>query len=131
AYAHQALPFEELVQTLERERGVDRVSLCQVMFILQNAIRQPPPLSSLTLRVLEAAENRWETNLTATTFEIIMGLRDNPQGLNCVCIYKPQLFDNARVSRLMRDFRYVLERIVVQPQQLLSTFDTLNRPIAR
>ena len=38
AYAHQDIPFEELVQTLEREGGFERRFLCQAMLILQNPI---------------------------------------------------------------------------------------------
>ena len=48
AYAHQDLPFEDLVQALERERALKRSSLCQVLFVLQHAV--PPPANSLVSR---------------------------------------------------------------------------------
>src|SRR2546423_16384 len=40
AYARQDLPFEDLVQTLEGERGLKASSLCQVMVIMQNAMQR-------------------------------------------------------------------------------------------
>ena len=36
AYAHQELPFDHLVQTLEELRKIDRASLFQVMLIYNN-----------------------------------------------------------------------------------------------
>ena len=41
AFANQDLPFEEVVSTLERERGVEPATLAQVMIWLQNAALRP------------------------------------------------------------------------------------------
>ena len=122
AYAHQDLPFEALVQTLERERHLQRRSLCQVMFILQNAIWQPPQLSDLTLSLIGADESAGEPGLTATTCDIVLNVWDKPHGLAGACIYKTTLFDAATINQMLEDFQRVLEVIVVQPEQPLSTF---------
>ena len=122
AYAHQDLPFEALVQTLEHERHLQRRSLCQVMFILQNAIWQPPQLSDLTLSLIGADESAGEPGLTATTCDIVLNVWDKPQGLAGACIYKTTLFDAATINQMLEDFQRVLEDIVVQPEQPLSTF---------
>ena len=80
AYAHQDLPFEDLVQALERERALKRSSLCQVLFVLQHAV--PPPASSLVSRYgLETSQGMTEPGITATTFDCILMMRETPQGL--------------------------------------------------
>ncbi len=50
AYAHQDLPFEDLIRTLESERHFQRASLCQVMMIWHNTMVQPYPCSTEALR---------------------------------------------------------------------------------
>jgi len=122
AYAHQDLPFEDLVQTLEHEHHLQRRSLCQGMFILQNAMRQPAKLSDLTLSFIGADESVGELGLTVTAFDIVLTLWESPQGLAGACIYKTTLFDAATINQLLEDYQRVLKRIIVQPEQSLSTF---------
>jgi amino acid adenylation domain-containing protein len=126
AYVHQDLPFEDLVQTLERERALKRSSLCQVMFVLQHAAPPPRTLPGLTLRVLAADQSTTEPGVTATTFDCILMVRETPQGLTGACIYKTALFDAATIKRLLGDFQEVLERLVAQPEQPLSTIGSLG-----
>jgi acyl-CoA synthetase (AMP-forming)/AMP-acid ligase II/aryl carrier-like protein len=122
AYAHQDLPFEDLVQTLEHEHHLQRRSLCQGMFILQNAMRQPAKLSDLTLSFIGADESVGELGLTVTAFDIVLTLWESPQGLAGSCIYKTTLFDAATINQMLEDYQRVLKHIIVQPEQSLSTF---------
>jgi acyl-CoA synthetase (AMP-forming)/AMP-acid ligase II/aryl carrier-like protein len=122
AYTHQDLPFEDLVQTLERERGLDRMSLCQVMVILQNAMLRPRPLSAQTLGSLEADWSAVELDVAATTFDIVLVLRARPHGLVGTCIYKTALFETATINRMLEDFQRVLEHLISQADQPPLTF---------
>ena len=122
AYAHQDLPFEDLVQILEHEQHRQRRSLCQGMFILQNAMRQPAKLSDLTLSFIGADESVGELGLTVTAFDIVLTLWESPQGLAGSCIYKTTLFDATTINQLLEDYQRVLKRIIIQPEQPLSTF---------
>jgi hypothetical protein len=126
AYDHQDLPFEDLARTLERERNLKRTSLCQAMFIMQNFT--PPPLTfpGLTLRLLPMVEGVGEPDLTLTTFEAILVLRESSQGLSGALTYKTTLLDAATANRLLDSFQRVLERIVSHPEQTLSTFGCLE-----
>jgi non-ribosomal peptide synthetase component F len=126
AYAHQDLPFEDLVQTLERERGLKRSSLCQVMFILQNAMHRPLRRSARTLSFLETDLSILMPPLVGTTFEVVLILRERPQGLTVSAIYKRDLFDATTIDRMLRDFQHVLECLIGQPEQPLATFRSLR-----
>jgi len=133
AYAHQDLPFEDLVRALEHERDLKRSSLCQVLFVLQHAVPPPRQLPGLTLRVLEADQSVAAPGVTATTFDCVLMIHQRPQGLDGSCIYKTALFDAATIQRLLEDFQEVLERLVAQPEQQLSALGSLgskrgNRP---
>jgi non-ribosomal peptide synthetase component F len=126
AYTHQDLPFEELLQTLERERHLQRASLCQVMVIWQNAMLRPLQLSAQMLSFLTIAQNVVAPAVALTTFDIILILRERPQGLTGTCIYKTDLFDAVTMSRMLDDFQYVLSCLSVQPEQALATFYCLQ-----
>jgi amino acid adenylation domain-containing protein len=126
AFAHQDLPFEDLVQTLEQERGLKRSSLCQVLFILQNAMYRPLQRSARTLSFLETDLNILMPPLSGTTFDVVLSLHEKSPGLIVSAIYKQNLFEATTIGHLLEDFQHVLERLVVWPEQPLSTFRPLG-----
>jgi hypothetical protein len=126
AYTHQELPFEELVQTLEHERHLQRASLCQVMVIWQNAMLRPLQFSPRRLSFLTMEQNVVAPNAAFTTFDIILALRERPQGLTGTCLYKTDLFDVATIGRMLDDFQDVLACLSAQPEQPLATFRSLR-----
>jgi amino acid adenylation domain-containing protein len=122
AYAHQDLPFEDLVRALERERGLKRTSLSQVMVVWQNAIFQPLQRTTRTLSFSETDVSTLMPSLVATTFDVVFILRSRPEGLTISCLYKSDLFDAERIHHMLTDFHRVLDHFVVHPEQSLSTF---------
>jgi len=121
AYAHQDLPFEELVATLERERGLEPVTLSRVMIVLQNAALRPATRSGRALSFEEAKPSMLLPLVTATTFDVVLMLHESAQGLAGSCVYKPDLFGATTINHLLGDFQGVLERMVMQPEQPMST----------
>jgi acyl-CoA synthetase (AMP-forming)/AMP-acid ligase II len=120
AFAHQDLPFEELVETLERERALEPVTLSQVMILLQNATLRPTANSGHTLMFEEADPSMLLPLVTTTTFDVILMLHESAHGLVGTCVYKPHLFGVLTIDRLLRDFQEVLEHMVAQPERPIS-----------
>jgi non-ribosomal peptide synthetase component F len=126
AYAHQDLPFEELVRTLERERHLDRASLCRVMVIWQNFTLRPLQCSAQTLSFQTIEQGMVTPEEAVTTFDIVLTLRESPQGVTGTCLYKTDLFEATTISRMLDDFQSVLACLSAQPQQALATFRALH-----
>ncbi|SHK59228.1 Acyl-CoA synthetase (AMP-forming)/AMP-acid ligase II [Bradyrhizobium lablabi] len=118
AFAHQDLPFEELVQTLERER---RFAMpVNAMMILQNSALRPTANSGHKLCFEEANPNMLVPLVTITSFDVIFMLRETPRGLAGICVYKPHRLKSETIDRLLRDFQEVLECMTTQPEQPIS-----------
>lgn len=124
AYAHQDLPYAELVQTLEQAHQPPVP--CQAMFVLHNAMQRPLHPPARRLSFFEAEQYMSTPEATATMFDIILTLRARPQGLTGACIYKAALYDPSTINQMLEDFQHVLSRIIAQPEQLLSAFSPLR-----
>lgn len=122
AYAHQDLPCEEVVRTLERERGLERASLCQVMVIMQNAVQRTVTRAARTVRFVHADWNAPIPPAIATTFDIVLILREKPEGIVGTCIAPRDRFEPATVRRMVEDLERVVERLVEDPDRPLSAF---------
>jgi non-ribosomal peptide synthetase component F len=125
AYAHQDLPFEELAEALERERALKPAALAQVMILLHNAALRPVASSGQALAFEEADPSLLLPLVTATTFDVILMLRESTLGLVGSCVYKPHLFGTRAIDRLLRDFQEVLKHMVSQPERPISTIPVL------
>jgi amino acid adenylation domain-containing protein/thioester reductase-like protein len=119
AYAHQDLPFEQLVEELQPERDLSHSSLFQVMFILQNAPTETLYLPDLTLNPLKVESKTANFDLTLSMVETETGLKGGIE-------YNTDLFDADRISRMIGHFQTLLAGIVVHPDQHLSDLPLLT-----
>ena len=124
AFANQELPFEILVETLERERGLKPAALTNIMIWLQNAALRPIASSAHKLAFEEANPDMLLPLVAITEFDVILMLREGSQGLVGCCVYKPHLFRANMIDRLLGDFRKVLELMLAQPERPISTIQS-------
>jgi acyl-CoA synthetase (AMP-forming)/AMP-acid ligase II len=121
AFANQDLPFEVLVETLERERGLTPANLARVMIQLQNATLRPMVSLGHSLAFEEANPDILGPLVTPMTFDVSMVLREGTDRITGSCVYKPDLFDSTMIGRLLRDFQSTLEQMVAQPDRPISS----------
>lgn len=119
AYNHQDVPFEKLVEDLRPERDPSRNPLFQVSFALQNATRTKLELSGLTLLPLEVHSG-------TTKFDLSLSILEGADGLKATWEYDVDLFDGARISRMVDHFHVLLEGIVADPGCKLSELPLLT-----
>jgi non-ribosomal peptide synthetase component F len=120
AYAHQDLPFEEVIENLERERSDSPVLLLEVMITLHNASLRPI-LGCHALALEEANPGMPMPFVPITPADVIFMLHESAHGLAGHCVYKPHLFSARIIDRLLRDFEEVLEQMVARPERPIST----------
>ncbi|AEI67903.1 non-ribosomal peptide synthetase [Corallococcus macrosporus] len=121
AYAHQDLPFEELVKALNPERDLSYSPLFQVKLILQNAPSSDLHLDGLTLRE--------ETSTTgAAKFDMTWVATETAQGLECLCEYSTDLFDAATIDRMLGNLRELLLGAMAAPDAHVSRLPLLSQP---
>ncbi len=119
AYAHQDLPFEQLMELLQFQRGPDQSSPFQVMFLFPNA-------PTLPLELIGLAVNPLEVDTGTTKFDLGLSMADTEQGLTGTVTYKTDLYDAATITRMLAHFRTLLEGIVSGPDQRLSELPCLT-----
>jgi hypothetical protein len=120
ALANQDLPFELVVEALERDRAIDPAALAQVQISLQTHSLRPVASSGHGLAFEEVDPSMMLPLLTMTTFGVILMLRDSTKGLVGTCVYKPHLFSADAIDRLLGDFQQVLEHMIAQPERAIS-----------
>ncbi|MEP7339283.1 MAG: amino acid adenylation domain-containing protein [Acidobacteriota bacterium] len=125
AYAHQDLPFEKLVQEIQVRRDISRTPLFQTLMVFQNIPRQDFGLPGLSVSEI-ATEDRW------SNFDLTLWMSEGPDGLTGVFEYNTDLFDAVTIRRMTERFLLLIEGIVSDPSQTISSLplvDDIERDI--
>ncbi|HEX5719284.1 MAG TPA: amino acid adenylation domain-containing protein [Thermoanaerobaculia bacterium] len=101
SHSHQALPFESVMEALEREGSAGGAPSIQAVFVLQNAPRESLDLPGLTLKSLD-------TETGATKFDLTVIMARRPGGLRGAIEYRKDLFDRSTVLRWARQLEVLL-----------------------
>ncbi|GAA6614913.1 amino acid adenylation domain-containing protein [Scytonema sp. NUACC26] len=119
AYAHQDVPFEQVVEALQPERSLSYAPLFQVMFVLQNAPMPKFQLPDLTLLPLPIES-------ATAKFDLTLVLENTSDGLMGSVEYSTDLFDAATIERMVEHYQTLLSAVVVNPHQKLSELPLLS-----
>ncbi|WP_017653095.1 non-ribosomal peptide synthetase [Fortiea contorta] len=120
AYAHQDLPFEQLVKELQPERTFSHTPLFQVMCVFQDT-----PLSALELPGLTLAPLMID-NGTAK-FDLTLYLEDTKQELIGFLEYNSDLFHPDTINRMVEHFQTLLAGIIANPDQCIAKLPLLTQ----
>jgi len=120
AYAHQDLPFEQLVEELQPERSLSHTPLFQVMFVLQNAPMDHLELPGLTLTPLELES-------VIAKFDLTLTLEETANRLEGTLEYNTDLFEKATIKRMVGHYQTLLEGVVKKPQQPIQALPLLTK----
>ena len=120
AYAHQDVPFEQLVEHLQLPRDNSRTPLFQVMFALQNAPRPETKISTgLTLSAVEIDGG-------AAKFDLTLSVQETDDGLSAAFEYNTDLFDASTIEGIMRRLEILLNGIVAAPDKRINDLPILT-----
>lgn len=112
AYAHQDMPYEELVAELRAEGGAST----PVAFVMGAAKRNAAQLGGLGI---EPVVLPWSTAKN----ELTLSMQDAAREIYGVFEYATDVFEPATIERLGRRFRKAVARIVVDPDIPLDAID--------
>jgi amino acid adenylation domain-containing protein/thioester reductase-like protein len=119
AYAHQDVPFERVMQAVSPNRDARHSSLFQVLFVLQGAPVNIPPLPGITGRMQFDAHNG------TSKFDLTLGLTETPDGLVGILEYNTDLFDRSTAERMAGHFRRLLDEVVADPDRPIGALPLL------
>ncbi|WP_225365807.1 non-ribosomal peptide synthetase [Serratia rubidaea] len=121
AQAHQALPFDQVVEAVQPPRSLAHTPLFQVMFDWQNA-----PESELNLTGLTAAAQ--ETSLNSVHFDLSLSLQESGGEICGSLNYATALFERQTIERMAGYLRQVLTGMTAEtPVAQLPLLDVLQR----
>ena len=113
AYAHQDLPFEQLVEELKPKRDLSRTPLFQVVFNLQNS-----PLPKLEIPGLEMGF--LEIDRGTSQFDLTLMMSKSEGQYHGIVEYNDYLFKPGTIKRMFGSFEMLLNEAVAYPDRPIS-----------
>jgi amino acid adenylation domain-containing protein len=108
-YAHQQMPFDMLVSTIQPERNPAYSSLFQVMIVLQNNERTEIKLPGLSIRQVEKAR-------PFAMYDLSLTINENENGLLLNWEYNTDIFRTLTIKRMAVHFERLLKSLIASPE---------------
>jgi amino acid adenylation domain-containing protein len=118
AYAHQELPFDQVVEALQADENQE--SLFQVLFIFQNMHGQHLQGQHLTITGLPIEDETRVVEALPTTHDLILEISEESHSLAILLKYKLDLFDPQTGTHLIQRFITLLNRVSSQLDRSLT-----------
>jgi amino acid adenylation domain-containing protein len=117
AFAHQDIPFEQIVKEIQPERDPSRNPMFQVMFMVQNTLQSSGAAD--TPFVLEDLDSG------IVSFDLALALVDG-SGLHGALQYNSDLFESVTAARFVEHFTILLAAAITRPDEPLAALPLLG-----
>jgi len=117
AFAHQAYPFDELVDQLALPRNTGRHPLFDVLLTYQQEANDPAHKDLLAQTQLQVLPNETAPQQVASKFDLSFHFTQAGQKLHLGIEYSTDLFAPATMQRMLQHLTQLLQSIVAQPAQ--------------
>ena len=120
AYAHQDVPFEQVVEDLVPERDLSRTPIFQAMLALFD-----DPLGHIDLPGLTASPI--DVPVSTTRFELLLNLEESEEGLRGALEFSTDLFDHETARRMVGHLLNLLRGIAEDPSRTVLELPLLTQ----
>ncbi|HEU4886738.1 MAG TPA: amino acid adenylation domain-containing protein, partial [Thermoanaerobaculia bacterium] len=124
AFAHQELPFEQVVEAVQPQRSLSHSPLAQVTFTWNNLERAQADGSTLQLPGLALAPVSRAHETTQVDLQLL--LDDVGDAISGVLVYARDLFDAETIERWTGSFVRLLEAMVADASTAIDTLPLLS-----
>jgi amino acid adenylation domain-containing protein len=119
AYAHQDLPFDQIVEAVQPDRNTSHHPVFQVMFMLRSESPISAELPGLHVSHLDAPAG-------ISKFDVTIEFVTSGDSLQAGIEYSTELFEASTIDRMMDHLFNLLQSIVSNPTQRLSDLTMLS-----
>jgi amino acid adenylation domain-containing protein len=119
AYAHQQVPFDQIVERLQPERNLSISPLFQVMLVLQNNEQVSLNLPGLTLSSIEQTGG-------IAKYDLTLNVSESDRGLDLVWEYNTDLFETGTIERMAVHFELLLQALIKLPEENVFKVEMLK-----
>jgi amino acid adenylation domain-containing protein len=126
AFAHQELPFEMLVESLQPDRDPSRNPLFQVTFQCTSVPDRDDDGVSIGEPDDARVASETEVSYGTAKFDLMINVWDSGSSLRVQADYSTDLFDDAAVTRLLEHFEHVLRSVADEPDGVVSSIALLG-----
>ncbi|WP_343731863.1 amino acid adenylation domain-containing protein [Duganella sp.] len=115
AFAHQDLPFDQILGAAGLSRGRQRRPLVQVLFVMQNL-----PESSFDIPGLHIELKPQAT--TQSKFDLAVFVQQGQDGLTAQWVFSSALYTRDHIVGVAAQWRELLTQVAVRPHDALASF---------
>ncbi|MDQ3917398.1 MAG: amino acid adenylation domain-containing protein [Acidobacteriota bacterium] len=119
AYAHQDVPFEQLLEELQPERDLSRTPLFQVFFNMMNFPELDIRLPGLEVKLIAPPE-------LGSKFDLTLYVEERGRGLAFEMVWNAELFRRARAAEMLEQLRHLLTQVAANPDEQLGRFSLVT-----
>ncbi|MEL6494126.1 MAG: amino acid adenylation domain-containing protein [Cyanobacteria bacterium J06623_7] len=119
AIEHQDMPFDKLVDSLQIARSLSHTPLFQVWFNMINLTHHPLELPGLEVEPISLED-------APAKFDLTLYVKETSSGIKLDLVYNADLFTPAKMQELLRQLEYLLQQVVVAPNQAISQFSLVT-----
>ncbi|EJS62882.1 non-ribosomal peptide synthetase [Bacillus cereus] len=119
AYSNQDLPFEKLVEELNPQRDLSHTPIFQAMFVYQN-------MPKSTLEFPNIVTSHVDITKETAKFDLTLFIEEINNEVWASIEYNSNLFSKETIIRMINNFQCLLQSIVSNPTQKISSLAILS-----